>query len=487
MVKSKTERQEECIEKWRNNKGLGTINAVVRFGKTRIAKLIIDKFKEQHPKTFVLILVPNDITRKNILSNIECSEERNVLCLTLNQFVNYCKENIFSCDLLVIDEIHRFLNNEAWYYLQQTKFKFGLGLSGTLRDEDKLKLTKINLPIVDIINEQEAIKNNYISHFVEYNIGVDLTNKEKEEYSKYTELITESLLLIRGVYKRINTLLKIECFKSDFDLMLSCFLGKKYTDYKNSKTTFYKPTEIRELVAYIQGWTKDIDLSLEANKNINKYYNPSNLYERAKIFKDFIYKRNEILVYNKNKLQLTLDIINKYKVRTIIFNESIMMVDELANLLKSSAIAYHSAIKSKAMINPATNDYFRAKNGKIKVMGKDSLKKMAIEGLKLGYYTELIAAKSLNEGLNIENIERVITTGGTINPITHEQRVGRGKTIDYSNPNKLCIIINIYIDDFMLNDKLVLSRDKQKLVNRQINSNNVIWISKIEEINSNYC
>ena len=41
------------------------------------------------------------------------------------------------------------------------------------------------------------------------------------------------------------------------------------------------------------------------------------------------------------------------------------------------------------------------------------------------------------------------------------------------NPNKNCVIINLYIDDFKIGDKDVRSRDKQKLIQRQQDSENV--------------
>ena len=51
------------------------------------------------------------------------------------------------------------------------------------------------------------------------------------------------------------------------------------------------------------------------------------------------------------------------------------------------------------------------------------------------------------------------------------------------NPNKNCVIINLYIDDFKIGDKDVRSRDKQKLIQRQQDSENVpVWVNDISEI-----
>ena len=42
-IESKTRRQDEGIEKWRLNKGIGTLNYVPRFGKTKVATKISSK------------------------------------------------------------------------------------------------------------------------------------------------------------------------------------------------------------------------------------------------------------------------------------------------------------------------------------------------------------------------------------------------------------------------------------------------------------
>lgn len=41
---SKDERQAECVSKWRNAKGRGTLNLTFRFGKTRVADIILTNY-----------------------------------------------------------------------------------------------------------------------------------------------------------------------------------------------------------------------------------------------------------------------------------------------------------------------------------------------------------------------------------------------------------------------------------------------------------
>lgn len=142
---------------------------------------------------------------------------------------------------------------------------------------------------------------------------------------------------------------------------------------------------------------------------------------------EFCPKEQWIDIMSSNTL---INHVNKLKIeRKLPIKVDLLILDEVHKLLQGETL-------------------IAIKNGEPKRLGKTSLKKLAIEGIKNGTYKYLFTAQSLNEGLTIENIEQVITTGGSCNSNTHGQRVARGKTYNYMNPNKNCVIINLYIDDF---------------------------------------
>lgn len=481
---SKDERQAISINIWRNSKGLGTLNLIMRFGKTRIAKLISEKVVSKNPKSKIVIIVPNDITKKNAIENMVVSE--NTYVYTSNSYIEFVKhkQKHEDCDLLIIDEIHKLLDGKIYSLLLNIKAKYKLGLTGATMNDDSIEcLNKLNMPIIDIIREDEALANNWISHYIEYNLAVELEKDDKLKYIKYSRLISETLETFKGSHTRLNTVFGTKIFNSDFDVALSAFTGKMFTNSK-FKRIFIKPNIIRDTYAESMGWSKDLDLSYEYNQRIDELYNPIHLYDKAKLFKYNIKQRNDILICNRPKLNAAIEVINMFKNKPCIcFNESTEMADLLQEHFSSTSIAYHSNIESKAMINPETGDYYRYKNGNIKIIGSTTMKKLAIEGIRKGYYKQLFTAKALNEGITLENIELVITTGGDTNLETHAQRRARGLTIDYANPNKVCIVVNLFIDDFNIDDKFILSRDKQKLKLRQHNTNVIpIWVSSVSEI-----
>lgn len=491
---TKDERQLICVNKWREANGKGTLNLIFRFGKTKVADIIIDKCKTKDISLNLLAVAPSDVTKKNLIKNIGWLDNNNTF--TSNQLINYNKEfrNI-STGLLILDEVHRFLDGDIYNVIKNINYKYILCLTGvTLTKEQIKKLESLDAPIIDYISEVEAIEQGWIGNFVEYNLPVQLDNEDKIRYNKYTQLISETLEIFKGVSNGVNAVFgNRKIFKSDFDLVLSCFLGQSYKQTNGFKT-FIKRDVIAKIVAECQGWSKDLDVSTEYGKKVNFYWNPDNIIERAKTFKSYVTNRNDILIFNRPKINAVISILKRNPVPTICFNESIQMVDELNNLYPKDSIAYHSAIESRYVWDKTTNDIYRTKAGEPKKIGKIGLKKLAIEGMKNGTYNKLFTAKALNEGLTIENIEQVITTGGSVNPQTHENRVARGKTYDYANPNKICTIINLYVDDFTLDIgldsddktsilKTVKSRDKIKLMERQKDSEySPIWVSDINEI-----
>ena len=50
----KNERQEISCNKWRDAKGKGTLNLIVRFGKTRVAAMIVGKLVKANPNRTIM-------------------------------------------------------------------------------------------------------------------------------------------------------------------------------------------------------------------------------------------------------------------------------------------------------------------------------------------------------------------------------------------------------------------------------------------------
>lgn len=478
-IESKTRRQEESIEKWRKAKGIGTLNLVPRFGKTRIAKLISERLIAKYPtKPLILAVAPNEITVKNLQSNLPSE----VICITrtalIKNFGEYLKKQYA---LLIIDEIHRFTDVNGLAILNLNA-KFRLGLTGDkLQLKDKVSIGMNGFPVIDIIKEEEAIDKGWISSFVEYNLGVDIEDYKKDTYIACSERIASIMSNYKELYKRMNTIFGTKIFNSDMDLMYALYTGTKYTPPGQFKARAIPAEVVRGELSSTMGWNKDLDISIKLNAKINEFFNPSVLQETGRLFNDIIRERNDLIINSKNKISTVLEIIARNPVPTIIFNESTNMANLIATALGDDAIEYHSNVESRYIKNPETNEYYCHGNGNPIKFGAARLKALAIEGMKSGMFKYLCTAKALNEGVDIPILSQVITTGGTTNPSTHLQRVARGKTIYEENPNKVTTIINVYIKDIVNDDLVIPSRDASKLKIRQKDSK-VYWIENIDEI-----
>ena len=466
-------RHDESCNKFVANKGVGCIYACPRFGKTTIGKKLITRNRLKQPNSKIVILTPSEIVEKHWRNYVD-----DVIIMTSNKaknnLANLLKEDI---DFLIVDELHKFVSDDNVNLLKSitTVSKYRLALTGTYPNNKTLTAL---FPIVDTITEEEAIANGWISEYIEYNVPIELNDNEKVKYIKYSEFITETLELFKGKSKLLNG--KTQLVKDDFDLIMSCYTGIRP---KNNNIKYIHGDIIRQALATIMGWNKDLDLSNSYNRERDLYWSPSNIYERCKQFKQFMSSRNEILINNSNKLNAIVDIIRMNDVPTIIFNESTEFVNKVADRLGILAIPYHSNIKSRPMLDE-NNNIIRSKNGKPKMFGATRLKRMAIEGMQSGRYKYLVTAKALDEGLDLPILEQVIITGGSENPIQQLQRSARGKTLDNNNKNKFTRIFNLYVDDF--NDIIginVKSRDKAKLINRQSKyTHSVKWINKLSDL-----
>jgi ERCC4-related helicase len=233
-------------------------------------------------------------------------------------------------------------------------------------------------------------------------------------------------------------------------------------------------------------------MSTEYGRERENIWNPLNIETRVKTFVTFVKRRTDIIHNNIVKLNAVLDIYNKFPNRTICFNESIIFAERIKEAiiytLHKPAISYHSKIESSPIIDPASGQPYTynggAKVGEVKLFGKKKLLQEMLNGMREGRYNFLSTARALDEGIDVPNLEQIITTAGSANPIQYSQRSARAKTVDLYNPTKIARIINLYFDDFTdSTGEYIRCRDKQKLRARQrLNDSNAYWVDSIDDI-----
>ena len=487
-LKTKVERQNEAIDIWVSNKGVGTFNHCPRFGKLYEGAEVVRRLLNKDGLAYILILVPSDIIyqqwHKHLMTLIGPIDNYNVFLITLHKFTtqyNKYKEMYFK--LIVIDEIHRFVSSNTTKVLIPSlvnNSKFRLGLLGVLPDKEDRDFIHSFAPIIDTITEREAIDNTWISDYVEYNIPLVLPDEDKIKYASYSIPMKDLLQQFRDLHKQFKVN-DVPIFDNELELIIACYSGKKLLG------TYASSDKVRQVVAKLAGWHHDLNFNNPVELEIDNRWNPVNLYERCKTFKNLMDKRNEILINNKVKAETIISIMKECPVPTIIFNESIDFVDTVTEMLNDNGIksvAYHSKIESRPLINPKTGQFYLKKSdGEVKIFGKKLIKDYATKGLNAGYFITLVTVKSLDEGFTCESIEQVITTAGSTNPVNYSQRIARGNTINPYNKEKVTRVLNLFFDDFNTPDNVeVKSRDKAKLIKRQKYSKSVIWLKNLAEL-----
>ncbi len=471
---TKTERQAEGILKFLKANGIGTLYYVQRFGKTLTALKIAKRFNTKFKDESIYVVVPS-ITVKNVwLKEIEEFDYifKSIIIITAYEAI----KNKYVCGLLIIDEIHKFVSDERLKIIKGKVIasKYRLGLSGTYPHGNKV--IEENFPIVDTITEKEALTNKWISQFREYNIPLELSEADKVEYVKYSTIMHQTFQEFKGMYKMLTFSDGNTICKDDLDLILSCYSGKSIKGYDYIKSTY-----IREAIAVKMGWTPTLQLDSDYHKQIEEYWNPLAIRDRVLSFYKAMRNREEIHNINEIKLDAVLKLYAKFKDDTILtFNESTLFADMLTDSINNTfqidkAVSYHSNIKSKPLLNFVDGNYFCTNKGKVKKFGKDRQLKYIMSMIDIGLYNCINSVNALDEGLSVENINIIITTSGTTNPMQYSQRSARGKTVDSYNPDKVTLIFNLYFDDFLFlvdgNYKNFKSRDKTKLMLRTSNKN----------------
>lgn len=163
---TRDERQKECVKKWIQHKCRATIVAATGFGKTRTSFLAISTILAKFPETQINIIVPTTALKDQWNKQID---ERGLGLNAHVYVVNSAIKSDMRCDMLIIDEVHRFASDTFITIFQKCRYKFVLGLTATYeRLDGKEHLLEHYCPKCDEVSLLECAINNWISKYQEY-------------------------------------------------------------------------------------------------------------------------------------------------------------------------------------------------------------------------------------------------------------------------------------------------------------------------------
>lgn len=180
---TRDERQEESLRAWLNYKGKGCVEGCTGYGKTRIGLNAIETVRKRYPTLSVIIVVPTDVLKNQWTKLLD---ERGLGLNCRVMIINTASKTMEKCDLLILDEIHKFAANQFSQVFKTVKYKLILGLTATIeRLDGKHELLKQYCPVVDTVTIEVAKANGWVSDFTEYQVII--TAEDIDNYRQYNK------------------------------------------------------------------------------------------------------------------------------------------------------------------------------------------------------------------------------------------------------------------------------------------------------------
>ena len=181
---TRTERQLECIEKWKAYKCRASISAATGVGKTHIALMAVERVLRVNPNTKITVIVPTKVLKDQWEEKIEQHQiEGNIQVLVINT----AAKKPFESNFLILDECHKYSSSFFKKVFENCSAQLILGLTATYERLDGLEKEVMDkyCPVCDTITTEEAVKNGWLSEYKEYKVllDVDLTEYNKANVS----------------------------------------------------------------------------------------------------------------------------------------------------------------------------------------------------------------------------------------------------------------------------------------------------------------
>lgn len=199
-------RQEQCVKAWFKSKGKGCLVQPTGTGKTVTALKVLKTILNKYPRIRFIVVVPTDNLK------VQWEQQIDAWGFSLNGeviIVNTAIKNRYTTDILVIDEAHRVNASTFRDIFNTIQYKYVLGLTATYERLDNLhkEVMETYCPVVDMITQQEALLNGWISPYTEYQVLIDVD--DIEVYKQYNKEFIKSF----------------EFFNFEWDSVMKC-IGK---------------------------------------------------------------------------------------------------------------------------------------------------------------------------------------------------------------------------------------------------------------------
>ena len=292
-------RQQEVIDKWTKAGRKGTLEAVTGFGKTFVALLILQEMNELMPTGKALIIVPTQNLKQQWEEQITNMHITNASVMVINSAVKM----EHNCDLLILDEIHNYMSDVFSSIFACTEYRYILGLTATLdKDDHRYHIIEKAAPVIDTIGLREAVRNEYVSQFQVFNLGLRMSEEEEAKYKEITD----------AYYKHFAI------FNNRFHSAMRCMTDRQY---------------LSVFTRNLAGW------------NEQQVLNSARAWNRA------MNSRKQLIYQSATKMEAARRLIEIFDVPTISFSESVKFANAINKTTQPWSDVYHSKMSKFARQN----------------------------------------------------------------------------------------------------------------------------------------
>lgn len=304
---TKDERQLDIVNKWIKSNYMSGFEGVTGFGKTRTSVIAMKKSKA---KT-IIVIVPTISLKDQWNKVLKDFKVKNFTVLVVNTAYNM---NL-NCDMLVLDEVHTVGAAEQFSLCwKNANFNKLMWLTATFDRKDGLhkELLKI-APKIDSVTFEEALENNWVSNYRIFNIGLDFTDKERNDYDAIENAMNNC---VNTVAEEEN--MEIEYVSQNmFNIARSAAI--KYKEEKMSKDSFLASLKYMKLI----GLRKTLIHNAQAKKDKALWFLKKSslkkkktiIFSQTQDYADYIYNNftdESVVIHSKMTKKARKEALKKY-------------------------------------------------------------------------------------------------------------------------------------------------------------------------------
>jgi superfamily II DNA or RNA helicase len=449
--------QDEAIDCWLRPpfRGKGVITAFTGFGKTILALKTILRYRVKFLEDKITLIVSTFALKEDWIKHFESINLLHYEVIVINSYVLHGQVEVTNkCGLLIVDEVHNVLGQNAEYFnktISKTEYKFFLGLTATLPDNNRIELEKLGLTVAFSITIQEGKALDIVPDYIICNLGLELTEQEKNQY-------TNARLIFENVFTLFTGLTTKNAFEAA--MMVAQGKGAKYKQQSEAAKNKAEKTiaiscQGKEMVV-----TRDKLLNLLAAMyavSVPMIENQSGIMLKA------MQQMSKTLQESSAKMRVIDEIVRSTDRQTIIFVKSINVANDIHSRHKANMVIYHSKLKATSKANN-------------------------LEAYKRGLIQKLVCIEALDEGQDTKDTSLLVNGDYTGKELAFIQRLGRGIRLVKDKP--IPIMINLFHRPFTREDNgiefTIVPSDYKKLQNIQSSFKNILNIRNVEQLTALY-